>query len=591
MLIPKGKNALLKFVRDRVEECLISQTERINRDIMFTNYAMSGSENPSDAALFNKTYAYLDDLESLLYSPISLRFHISDPDLPNVLAEAKGRAAAAKLRAFARQSDTDTMISEAVFWALVKGKTLIKQMWHRDNFLPVLVQPGNFGVFSENRTKLDSDMECFVHSQLITPYQFRRLIWDKSDKDELWRKSKRHMRDAKGALSSTDASQKQVIVGGLYPFQPAGSNTPAKTRGIVDWMQGPSPMLSPKQEDALLQLDELWVWDDERSDWATFQIVGPDVLVLGRMLIKNAYAWNPQTRQEDQYLKGAHPFHEICCNRLDGYFWGRSEIINVALLQECLNSRLNGINKILRLQEDPPTTFIGATGVNQAAIAKFRKPGGYIQDGNPNAKIQSQPPPLDPNLWAGLKEVERLFDDMGGLPPIAKGHGESGVRSQGHAETLVRMFSPRFKDRAILIERDVEGLGASMLDVCKAKVAKKMLAWLPQDQAGIEGIDKNPLLVPPVANQVPVSFRFSDLDDDQILTVDSHSSSPAFSEEAKSLVFALFKIGAMSAEDVLYHVDAPDPEELAAGLQRRQAAAAEDKKEQLQVQLIKGGKK
>ena len=71
---------LEKFVREVANDCLVSQTDRINRGAYFKNYALFGSEMPDSPAIYNKTYAYLDDLESLLYSPVSLRFHIGDPD-------------------------------------------------------------------------------------------------------------------------------------------------------------------------------------------------------------------------------------------------------------------------------------------------------------------------------------------------------------------------------------------------------------------------------------------------------------------------------------------------------------------------------
>ena len=587
MRIPTGKSALLRFVREVTNECLISQTERINRGAMFTGYALTGSENPSDAAMFNKTYAYLDDLESLLYSPVSLRFNINDPDVPNVIAEAKGRSAAAKLRMFARRSNTDTMISEAVWWSLVKGKSLIKQTWKGDEFSPELVQPESFGVFKENHDRLDEDMEAFCHSMLITPYQFRRIIWNNKNKAELEKKSKKYLRQPKGPLAEASGAQKQVIVGGMYPFQPAGSNTPSKTRGIVDWMGGPNPILAPKMEAELLQLDELWVWNDEQDDWATFQLIGDDILLWGREFIANAYAWDPGIPGNDKRkprpepkLKGKHPFHEFCPNRIAGYFWGRSEILNVALLQEALNSRITGINRILRLEEDNPMTFTGFSGVNQAAVTRFQKPGGWLNESNPNAKATSMAPELNPNLWQALHEYERMFDEMGGLPPIAKGHGEAGVRSQGHAETLVRMFSPRFKDRALLVERDVEGLAGGMLDLGKVHHDKRMIAWVPQQAAGMEApAEGAEFLVPPVQGQVPVYFTFADLDDDMTLSIDSHSSSPAFSEETKSLLFNLLKVGAMSPEDLVQHTDAPDPEELIAGIQRREIAKAEQDKQ------------
>lgn len=588
MRIPR--QGLEKFVREVTDQCLVSQTDRINRGAMYKNYALFGSENPESAAIFNKTFAYLDDLESLLYSPVSLRFHIGDPDLPNIANEAKGRAAAAKLRGLARKSDTDTCISANVFWSLVKGKTFLKQTWKRGGFSPELVQPESMGVLRENHGKLDEDMEAFTHSMLITPYQFERMIWNHPDRELLRKRAKRYTNTRRGGPSPADGASKQVIVGGLYPFQASGSATPNNTRGIVDWMGGPSPILSTNVLQSLLQLDETWVWDDEREDWATFQMIGDDMLIMGKYLIFNALNWNPVSMAAAPELKGKHPFIDFCPNPIDGYFWGRSEIVNVALLQEAINSRINGINRILRQQEDPPTKFVGSTGVNQVALSRFNKPGGYWTDTNPNAKIDKMAPALDGNLWASLHEYERMFDDMGGLPPIARGKGEAGVRGQGHAETLIRMFSPRFKDRALLVERDVEGVGALMLDLARVHDAKKLTAWMPEDAAGVEGIKVSPLMTPPAKGLVPLPFAFADLDEDVSVTVDSHSSSPAFAADAKALVFDLLKIGAMSPADVVEHVDAPDPAELVAGIERREIARADAEREEQQFRLLHGGK-
>lgn len=589
MQIPRHK--LPAFVRDVVNDCLVSQTDRVNRGAYYRNYALSGSDQPSTPALYNKTYAYLDDLESLLYSPISLRFHIGDPDLPNILEQAKGRAAANKLRNLARRSNTDTTISEAVFWSLVKGKTIIKQSWKRHGFHPTLIQPENMGVMHENHTRLDEDMEAFVHSSLITPFQFYRLIANHPNREALLKKAKRYMTENKNGLSPADGAAKQVIVGGLYPFQPTGSNSPNNTRGIVDWMGGPSPNLSPRVQQGFMQLDEAWIWDDDRGGWATFQLIGDDMLIWGDNFIANAMAWNSSSLLEVPELKAKHPFNEICPNRLDGYFWGRSEIVNVCLLQEAINSRINGINHLLRKQEDPSTYFKGSTGVNQLAYSRFQKPGGYFVDG-PQGDAKQIAPEIKADLWASLHEYERMFDEMGGLPPIAKGHGEAGVRSAAHSETLVRMFSPRFKDRALLVERDVEEIGSLMLDLGRAHLDKKLIAWVPQEMAGMEGIKQNPLIIPPADGLVAVPFLLDDLDDDVTLSVDAHSSSPAFSAEAKALVFDLLKIGAMGPEDVVDRVDVGDPGELEMGILRRRIAAAKAQREEQQLKLVQGaGKK
>ena len=541
----------------------------------------------------------MDDLESLLYSPVSLKFNITDDDVPNILEEAKGRAAANKLHKLARQSDTDTDISEAVKWSLVKGKSLVKMNWKRKSFSPELVQPECFGVFRDNHKKLDEDMEAFVHSQLITPYQFQRIIRNHPNRDLLMRRAKNYQKTGRGEMGADQGAMRQIITGGLYPFQPgAGSGSSTTSRNIVDWLGGASPMMTTNQVRALLQLDEVWIWDDDRDGWATFQLIGDDMLIWPVYQTVNLMAYNPESKREIEDLKAQHPFTEFCPNKIDGNFWGRSEIINVALLQEAINSRVNGLNKLLRKQEDPPHKFIGGSGVNQNALARFSKPGGYWVDSSPNAKVEAEPPQISADMWASLHEYERMFDEMGGLPPIAKGRGEAGVRSQGHAETLVRMFSPRFKDRALLVERSVEALGALMLDLARVHVDKKLIAWVNKEEAAGQAAREDPLLRPPSKGLVPVFFSFDDLDDDVSVTVDSHSASPAFQSEARALVFDLFKIGAMTAVDVVEHVDVSDPEGIVAGIERREAQKAEQiqaltakGEEKEAMKLIGGGKK
>jgi hypothetical protein len=589
MIIPSRH--LERFVREVTDQCFVSLTERSNRGVMFQNYADCGAQDPADAAIFNKTFSYLDDLESLLYSPLSLRFHIGDPEIPNVVDEAKGKAASARLRGMARKTDTDTMISAAVKSSLVKGKSFIKQMFKRGEFAPELVSPESMGVFRESHDKLDEDMEAFAHRTLITPYQFNRLIWNHPDKTDLEKKSKNYMRDMSGDRG--DASSKnQIVVGGMYPFQPAGSGSPNQTRGIVDWMSSPRPDIDPKLQGQMLELDELWVWDDKRQNWATFQIIGSDMLIYGKYQIANAFSFNMDTQSDSDVLKGHHPFNEFCVNPVEGYFWGRSEIANVALLQEAINARINGTNRLLRKQEDPPTKFVGGTGVNQLALSRFNKPGGYWVDSSPNAKIDRDQPQIPSDLWGSLHEYERMFDEMGGLPPTARGHGEAGVRSQAHAETLIRMFSPRFKDRALLVERQVASLGGIMLDLARAHVDKKLTAWVPDKEAGAEkSTIINPLIPPPAPGLVPVQFTFADLDDDVTLSVDSHSSSPAFSQEANQQNLTLVKLGAMSPEDYVEHSDSPDPEELTAGIQRRAHAQAEQQAKVLAIKAQTHAKK
>ena len=590
MLIPSGD--LDEFVRDITDQCFASRIDRINRGAFFQNYFESGTEDMTNPALFNKLYASLDDIESLLYSPVALRFKLTDPEVPNVLNRQKHRIAAAKIRGACRRGELDSMISAAVRVSLVKGKGFIKlaARGKEHSLHGTLVQPEDMGVLRENHTTLDQDMEAFSQRSMITIWQFDRLLkslgWsEKAERDT--RERAKNFQFISTGDETNKSSAMQITVGGMYPFQP-GSAAPSQARGLADWLSQPKPNLSPEIQQTLLPLDETWMWDDRREDWATFQMIG-DILLMGRFQLVNALAYDANSQQSSPFLKSEHPYREFCVNPVDEYFWGASELRYLVPLQEQLNARMVGINKMLRKQEDPTLKFVGSTGVNQNAVSRYNKPGGYWSDSNPNAKIERDTIEIPADLHVSVHETERQIDEMVGLPPTARGKGDAGVRSHRHADTLVRQASPRFKDRALLVERSVEAFGALILDLKRAHDSHKLIAWVPQEEAGGEGDTPDPLMPPPAPGLVAVRFTFADLEEGITVEIDSHSSSPAFSEDSKMMHFDLLKVGAESKDELVEHLDVGDPEELQAGIMRRDIAAAEAKKQEEAMKML--GKK
>ena len=61
MQLPRGK--LARFARELIDQCMVSRVDRANQNTMMTNYALCGGEDSIRTASFNKTYAYLDDLQ------------------------------------------------------------------------------------------------------------------------------------------------------------------------------------------------------------------------------------------------------------------------------------------------------------------------------------------------------------------------------------------------------------------------------------------------------------------------------------------------------------------------------------------------
>lgn len=581
MQIPQ--NNVAKWAADIVGKCASSRDERVQRGAMYRNMYLTGSDD-GEPAVFNRTFAYIDNLSSYLYSPVELRFGIEKYGSSTAADRAKAAAAASELHRYLRQSNVDTLIEEAVIWALVKGKCFIKMLWGADGFEPYIVQPETIGVLREDITSLD-EQEAFFHSIYLTPDRFAQMIENHPDKKDLMEKAKKYILPANaGNNPDSNNTLKQVIIGGLNPYRAASSGK-TQARGVVDWLSGPSPSLSPKVLSSILRIDELWVWDDERNDYTTFQIIGDDILIEGknrhRNLIADQFDPNNPTKSipanTDNPLAGHHPFIEFCPNKLAGYFWGRSEICNIALLQVMINNRIDGINKLLRKQENPPRMFLGGQGPTQQQYSKANKPGGYLTDSSPNAKIQDLAPELPSGLWDSLHEMEAMYDQMAGFTPTLQGRGEAGVRAAGHSESLTKNASPRFKDRALTVERAVEACGGLGLDYLKAHVGTKLTAWVMPKEEGIETAVKiDPLLAePPVRGMLPIEFLFTQLPDRCKVVVDSHSSSPAFSHETRELLFALYKAGAIDKKQLVTHTAPPGEDTMIEDITRSEIAQAE----------------
>lgn len=589
------------FAADLIAACTASLPDRIERGKTYKNLYLTG-DGKGDPAVYPKTFSYIEELSSYLYSPVDLAWKISPRGMASRLDLAKCRAATSEMSDYIRgdsEESLDTLLEEAVTWALVKGKTYIKLLWGGGELRPYLLQPESMGVLQENLTSLDKQ-EAFVHMTFITTDDFRRLVTGHPREKELLRRVAKYIKsNSAGENPETNQYLREVVLGGLAPFQIAGQGSNTKNKGIVNWMQGPEPQMDPQVLAKIIRLDELWIKDSSRHDeWTTIQIVGDDCVIEGEEIRRNVFAdaigVSPE-QNDSNPLKNKHPFNEICPNRLDGYHWGRSEICNVGLLQETLNVTVNGINWLLRLQEKPPMKFSGVTStVNQTVVSRLNKPGGYFSDSSPNAKVEQMAPQIPQGLWERKHETEMMFDVMGGMKPVIQGRGEGGVRSQGHAETLVRMASPRFKDRALAIERQVESVAGLSLDILRAHVKDKLVAWVPEKDSGLEGklpdqlegIDE-----PPFPGAKRIEFTFHSLPTRIRVKVDSHSASPAFSHESEQKVLALAKLGALDAEQVVERLHPGDEDQVIASLEAKKAAEAELVKQHPELLLHQGGKK
>lgn len=578
MRIPSDAKKRALFASDLVKACTASRSERIQRGLAFRNLFLTGDENGVPQT-FLRVQDFIRDVLAVLYSPSGLRFNVDFFGQVSPATRAKGNAAAAALREHIVNGDVDDAISDIVLWSLIKGKTIQQMVWSRGGLESYLIQPESFGVYNESIASLDRQ-EAFVHTTFVTRSRFRQIISGLPERrqTELMKVAESLETRDKAGEDSGSGNLKQILVGGLYPYQAGGGTAPITAGGgLVTSLFSPSPTMQAAMVDQLVCLDELWVWNTDQDDWATITMMG-DEMVFGGDALYNAFSHGQGTNDASSDLnplKGKHGFIEYCSLPLDGFFWGISYVYLVALLQVSINRRIDGINTMLRKQEDPPRFLSGSTSINQNAYAKLNKPGGYFTDGSPSAKMQPLADPVPADVWKSFHELNSMFDLIGGFPPIMRGEGEGSIRSQGQSDALMRTGAARHLDAALKIERSVERCGGTCFSILQAKSNDVMVAWLmPKTQSIQADVSVDPDLEPPVPGMVPVSFQFRHIPNNARIAVDAHSSSPAFRHEQQTLMFGLSKAGAVNPTRLIQTTHPPMEDELVEDAERKMIETA-----------------
>lgn len=547
-----------------IAECSVSRQKRVAEAAYWRNYYFNGADQSEQGAIYNKTFGHIDRLASFLFSPADVRFLIEFDSTEGRDYLERAQVASRFLSREIHRTDVDIYFGMANEIGLIEGCALMKLNWGHHGFDPDIVHPGSFGVLREDITSLDKQ-EAFVHTTFLTPGQYNRLLHDNPKKDDLLKKIKRMGKQKKN--ESYDYSMMhEIIVGAIHPI---AELTAGHSQGSVAMGGTPSVNLDPEVMEKLVPLHELWVMDDEREDYTTIQIIDPEIIVAGQYKHENLCG-----------VKGEHPFRKVCANEIDGYFWGRSEIATVKTLQDILNRRMDEYDRLAAMQADPSRSYVGYNGITDELNSALNGPGGYITESqNPAAKVENLAPKMPPDIFQGINEIIHFFDDVAGFENIMQGKGESGVRAGVHADTLMRSAGNRLRDRALLVERQCAGVG----DFCFRLLQNKDASIFTTKEPNI----KNWLIGKPIGAE---EFMLSQFPDDYRVVIDSHSASPAFSADARTLAEALAKLGAIDAVGLLELTQPPQADILIARAKDKEAAQARMMQEHPEL-LSKGGSK
>jgi hypothetical protein len=547
--LPTDAETLGPWAQEIVDEMLTSADERAMVMTRASQYYYQGCYD-SRAAIYNKVKPFIDKLAGFLMQPTDVRFSIiydsTEPE--DVLQRAE--VAGEKLTADYRSTDSDIKFAESVVWALINGCQIVKHCPAKRGFKLAPVHPHHFGVLSETTLALD-EQEAFVHVSFPTVSQLRAML-DEGDYP--------NPEDVIAQVLSANKEERteeeptyfhQMVVGGMQPL--GDINETPSAGGIVSVFPTPTPWRPSKRIWQTVRFCEIWIKDANRGgDYTTLQMVYPDILIEGK-----------HTRRNLSRIPGCHPFVKVQGQPTPGYFWGRSLIADVQMLQEILNKRLRDLKIMWDRNANAPQAFSGFTSITEEQYFKIISEGGFINDPNPNAKAQKLTEPPPEGYLQELEFIWQMFDEASGFSPVMSGQGEPGVRAGVHAQTLVRTSSPRLIDQAARIERQLAESGYLSLRLMQA-----------QDPT-IYSTDQG------------TEFTLEQLPEDFQVVVDSHSASPAFAEDNRQVAIALARAGAIDAEDLIRMLHPPGAELLLARLRDRQKAQAAQAKEEKKEQLMR----
>ena len=505
MLIPKGSAEREAFYLEIIQKCDVSKEERKSDYSSLRSWYLFGNGPDDSPAIYNKIYPHIDQLTSFLYSADTTRFSISLGAGVAPQEQQKVPVLTQALNDEWLNSNADQVFSSALTWSLAYSSTFIKLIYN-NGIHPYLVEPGAMGVLREDTPYLDRQ-EAITQKYYITKSELYARLYAHPRRDEILRR-----------ITASYNPPTQDIPEGLDRI--VMSQTNPTLYGVVNLDLYGYNRYKPRVAEDTVEMQELWLWNDETKDYQVVTMANPDIVIYDRP-------------GESVFMKGELPFVQICPNPQYDYFWGQSEVQRLIYLQQLRNRRMTEILDLLSKQVAPPTALIGFTGILDEKNFALNRAGGLLSTDMPNAKVEKLAPQIPQDLYGSIREVDSMFEEASGIVSVLQGRGETGVRSSGHASQLARLGSSRAKKRALIVEDSLEKVATLYL---------KMMQYY--DKTTFKTTEGVPF--------IPEQFT-----KDFVVKVDAHSNSPIFTEDLRQLAFNLFKAQAIDKESLLDLLDPP----------------------------------
>ncbi len=547
MKVPTVERELITFANELIEQCRVSVGMRASYCRLINSVTETGRYD-GGKSLINLLFNHLDRTAAHLFSPVELKFSVDfDRPYPKEITD-RGAETGNQLTRDWERNNTDVTFGRGVFEALKYGACILKQ-WpqvegveEKPTYYKKLIMPWQMGVFNEAENELNRQSAICETTMMTMPDIWRR-VWHLPDAKKLFARIKAN--SSKGNTIAEPQSFFHQVLSTSTLDTGVNGGTRTAPGGIIQLNSDPNfAVLGPQIAADTVQVHELWVQDQDLNDYTTIIMVEPDIIIAPLYKRMNLLG-----------VPKMQPYRLIQPNEVTNWLWGRSELTNIIEPQMLLSIWADDIKRLFGLQIDKIMAFSGEDGITDERYGQFRE-AGYVNLA-PNSKVQDLTPQMPQNSMEMLKFVIDIINNLAGFPDIMRGQGEAGVRAGTHASTLMKTASPTLRDRALLVERQCAVAADLTLAIKTAKDPQTY--WTNGDT---------------VESMQATSYLLTDLPKDRRVTVDSHSSSPIFSDESAQLVFQSHRSGIVGPEYVIDTLPYPNKEVALAQLKEKEAAEA-----------------
>lgn len=563
MIIPDDPLERRLLYDQLVRECTATRNDRFQRYNVLRNYYLFGSQDGSKVP-YNKIKATIATINSFIYAPDTTRFSLALGTEASIEDVHKSIPLAKEVTEQWRVSWTHRRFGLGLAWSFVYGLMLIKGQWGGSRVQTFLVEPHQFGVHREDVLSLP-DQEAFTHHYTITVSQLTSML---AGSPRLARVLAQ-IKDAGRTDSRYEfgGGLQRLLLGSAVGGVPGSRAIPGKGNSIEGGIGGGGGVpydYSPKVDAELVDMCDLYVWNDRTDDYQVLTQASPGITIFDR------------PSHQLGHVKGLPPFVAIRPGmELYDYFWGSSLVADLDWLQDWRTERILDIRKLLGRQVDPAHVVTGAAGIQEEKLQALRARGGIVPFNTPTAKVEPQIPTIPADIFAEINQIDAMFDDTAGIGPILQGKGESGVRSRGQADLFARLGSSRPKSRAEVAEEGAEEVAGLILRSVQDHSDQRFMCTLPAQEPS-----------------KMLTFTAEQFTRDYEVKVDAHSSSPIFVEDRKHDAITLLDAHAIDRETLLDMFDPPNLQDLKERLKKIEKQELEAKKAELAAQQQgKAGKK